>query len=113
MEKFSTNKLIGKKIKALREKSKLTQIQLAEELSIHPKHLSNIENGRKSVTIAILDRLSAFFNEPHFYFFDFTKEADLDNGSLNTINAIVRLLKSTDEKTRKNIVQIIAILTQK
>ena len=111
MKKLSTNELIGNKIKKLRKDAKLTQNQLAEELSIHPKHLSNIENGRKSITIALLDKLCNFFDEPHFFFFDFS-EYEFTNDDVKSINIIVRLLKSTSEENRKNILQIINILTR-
>ena len=49
---------LGAKIKARREKQGLSQGELAERSNIHRTYLSQVENGRKSVTISVLAHIS-------------------------------------------------------
>jgi PAS domain S-box-containing protein len=49
---------IGDKIKVLRKQKKLQQIALAKKAGISQSYLSNIENGEKSPTIRILNKIS-------------------------------------------------------
>lgn len=114
MSELTINQKIGSKIKFLRKASNLTQVQLADELNIHTKHLSNIENGRKSVTIAILDKLCKIFNKPHVYFFDFVEyEIREDNNEKELLTSATYMLKHTDAATLKKLVQTIRIFTGK
>ncbi len=111
MQELFVNKIIGEKIKFLRRQLGLTQAQLSDELSIHPKHLSNIENGRKAITIALLDKLCKIFNKPHVYFFDFVdQETSKDDAYM--INYVVHMLKSADKRMKENIIQIISVLVR-
>ena len=52
---------IGEKLKTLREKSKLSQKQLAGYLDIDQSYLSKIESNERQVNIEILDKLSILF----------------------------------------------------
>lgn len=106
------NQKIGRKIKILRKDKKLTQIQLSDELSIHPKHLSNIENGRKAVTIALLEKLCNVFNKPLVYFFDFSEYKE-DASDSKIINTIIYLLKTMDTETKQELLQIADILSKR
>lgn len=47
-------KAIGSRIKAERNKKKITQASLAEMAHISPQHMSDIENGKKACRIDIL-----------------------------------------------------------
>nr|DAF63525.1 MAG TPA: helix-turn-helix domain protein [Siphoviridae sp. ctwQT14] len=92
MENTATNKLVGTKIKELRVLDGLTQKQLADELSISDKHLSKIENGHKSASTALIDKLCTIFKKTPAYFFagkDIADEIDANRA----INAIVEDLK--------------------
>ena len=51
----------GKRIKALREDKNLTQVQLAERISITADHLRAIERGRRACSIDLLVDISMFF----------------------------------------------------
>ena len=65
---------------------------MADELSISDKHLSKIENGHKSASTALIDKLCTIFKKTPAYFFagkDITDEID----SNRAINAIVEDLK--------------------
>ena len=51
----------GKRIKALREEKRLTQMELAEQICITTDHLRAIERGRRACFIDLLVDLSLFF----------------------------------------------------
>lgn len=53
---------IGLKIKDLREKNKMSQAQLAFEISFSRSNLSNLENGRFSISLSTLEKICKFFN---------------------------------------------------
>ena len=51
----------GKRIKALREEKRLTQMELAEQICITTDHLRAIERGRRACSIDLLVDLYLFF----------------------------------------------------
>jgi transcriptional regulator with XRE-family HTH domain len=59
---------IGDKIRKLRTSQGLTQIDLAERLSVVNSTISNWENGRRMPSISDLKRLSSFFDVSLSYF---------------------------------------------
>ena len=56
-EKKEINVQIGKQVKLAREKSRLTQEQLAEQLECTPQYLSDLERGVVGISVALLKRL--------------------------------------------------------
>ena len=55
-------KLIGLRIKTMRQKSKVTQEELAEKVDITTVYLSKIENGHVRPTIDLLDSICIAMN---------------------------------------------------
>src|SRR5262245_56925477 len=53
--------LLGAKVKALRRRENLTQVELAERLGISPSYLNLIENSRRPLTAPLLIRLAQVF----------------------------------------------------
>lgn len=53
--------LLGSKVKALRRRENLTQVQLAERLGVSPSYLNLIENNRRPLTAPLLIRLAQCF----------------------------------------------------
>ena len=53
--------LLGSKVKALRRRENLTQVQLAERLAVSPSYLNLIENNRRPLTAPLLIRLAQCF----------------------------------------------------
>jgi transcriptional regulator with XRE-family HTH domain len=51
-------KLLGLRVKHLRQLRGYTQEQLAEHIEINPKYLSSIERGAENPTLALLCRLA-------------------------------------------------------
>ena len=52
---------IGKRIKSLREESKLTQTKIAEYLSLDQSMIAKIERGDRSVSSDVIEKLSYLF----------------------------------------------------
>jgi predicted transcriptional regulator/transcriptional regulator with XRE-family HTH domain len=53
--------LLGAKVRALRRRENLTQVQLAERLGVSPSYLNLIENNRRPLTAPLLIRLAQSF----------------------------------------------------
>ena len=52
----------GAKVRALRRRENLNQVQLAEKLAISPSYLNLIENNRRPLPANLLIRLAQLFN---------------------------------------------------
>lgn len=53
--------IIGKNIRANRQRLKLTQESLAEILNVTPDYISKIENGSKHPSLSVLEKLADIF----------------------------------------------------
>ena len=53
--------VIGRKLKNLREKSELTEVQLAEFLKVDHEVVSKVENGQASLDASLLEKLADLF----------------------------------------------------
>ncbi len=85
---------IGTKIKLLREKNKLSQIELSEKLGIAQTTLGFIESGEtKKVDFSLIDKICKIFDVDFDYFTNNNQTNNIRNlnGSVNnhgTINLI-------------------------
>ena len=65
----SLPKIFGECVLRYRKKNELTQIELAEKVGVSQKHLSDIENGIKFPSPALIENLSKELNvEPALLF---------------------------------------------
>jgi transcriptional regulator with XRE-family HTH domain len=62
---------LGKRLQQFREVAKLTQEKLAQKVEIEYKYLADIEHGRKSVSLEVLERLMAALDVEPFELFSF------------------------------------------
>lgn len=53
-----TRKRLGKKIQKLRKDVDITQEELADKLGISRTHMGHIEQGRKSPSLELMERIS-------------------------------------------------------
>lgn len=100
-----TKKLLGKRIKDLRKQRDITQEQLAEQIGIEKRNLSNIENGH-TFPSKFLHKIAQAFNLTLPELFDFEhlkvdtqymKEYiinHIDDTSDENITIIYRMMKS-------------------
>lgn len=101
---------VGKIIKKLREKSNLTQEQLAEKLGMQSKTLSKVETGKTFISSKLLNKLCLIFNVKEKYFFDFSR-IENPKEKVEKIKAISYMLQDADEKKIDEIYKIILALT--
>jgi len=66
-------KLIGRRIKELREQKNLSQLQLANEVDLSKTHLGRIERAESNVTVETLYRIAIFFKVQITYFLEAEK----------------------------------------
>ncbi len=67
---------IGKKLRALRKQNGISLQQLSKDVGMSYSYLSGLENGKHSITIDNLQRLSNFFNTDIIFFFEGKEEKD-------------------------------------
>lgn len=70
----------GKIIKRLRKRYGISQEALALSAKIDRRYMSDIENGKRNISIEIVDRLANFFHVPLYEMFDLTLSADKESG---------------------------------
>lgn len=54
--------VVGRNIREAREAAGLAQDALAHEADIHPTYLSGVENGKRNITLNVLERIAAALN---------------------------------------------------
>ena len=100
-----TNKLLGKRIRALRKKNGLSQEQLAERVNMSSKYLGEIERGQVNFSIDIAERISNALDLELTDLFDYQHELDrktlmkkinslIQDASDENLQLIFRIIKS-------------------
>jgi transcriptional regulator with XRE-family HTH domain len=81
--------IIGQRIRNAREQANLQQIELAEQLSVNQRAVSDMENGRRKVSALELATISSITNIPVLYFFEGEKTlTSFDYLALNQLNRL-------------------------
>ena len=70
--------LIGKRIKDLRKKRKLTQAELSDSINIGQSTLANFENGKRTIPVDIVIQLAQFFNVSADYLLGLSNSPDAE-----------------------------------
>ena len=95
--------LIGRKIKEIRKKNKLTQENFCEQIGIEPSSLSNIENGKSfpsmQTVLRIMEKLGATPDD--FFNFEYLQnENELETG-------IIKIVKNLPYEKKQILYRII------
>jgi transcriptional regulator, XRE family len=93
---------IGSRISYVRQKRRLTQAKLAELADISIQHLSAIENDKKNMTVAILQKIADALNITTDYII-YGRETLNENFLINT------MINTLSEKNKKNAEKLIEI----
>lgn len=72
---MSINKLLGLRLKALRERAKLTQEELAELANVQPQTITYIETGRRFVSGDSADKIAKALKISYSELFNFEEPA--------------------------------------
>jgi len=97
-----TNRLLGMRIKEIRQSRKISQDKLSEKLDIDPKYLSRIEVGKATPSLDLLVKTASLLGVELKELFEFTHLEK--TGEKNQIEA---LLKGLSEEQRKLIIKLI------
>ena len=102
------NKLIGHRIKEIRENRGYTQEQLAEKLNLSVQHISVIERGVKA------PRLDTFIKIANILEInaDYLLKDVLRVSSQLTSNELYDLLGQVSEKEKRRILEVVQVLIQ-
>lgn len=98
----STIRLLGMRIKEIRQSRKISQDRLSEQLGIDPKYLSRIEVGKATPSLDLLVKTAVLLNVEMKEFFEFTHLE-----KTGEMNQIEMLLKGLSEERRKLIIKLI------
>ncbi len=90
--------MLQRALKMLRAYHHIPQKELAEKLGISNSHLSEIENGKKTPSLELLDRYSDFFKIPASSILLFSENINADKTKLDKIresvaNKILKILE--------------------
>lgn len=81
---------VGKRIKIVRQRSGLTQDQLAEQVGLSPKYISGIERGVENPTMDILIRLAKALEVEPYDLFLFGESEENEKALRKGIEKMVR-----------------------
>lgn len=80
---MSLQKNLGITLKALRAEKGVSQEKLALSTGIDRRYMSDIENGRRNVSLEIIEKLAAFFEMKVSEFIQNVEREDNHNKSKN------------------------------
>lgn len=81
MSDINTNYItkIGKTISKLRKFNKMSQEELAELSNVHRTYLSDVEGGKRNLTISVLKKIVNSFDIELSVFFEMVEQESDDN----------------------------------
>ncbi len=98
-------KVLGQNVAKYRKLEGITQEELSERLEINPKHLSNIESGKKFVSASLLENIINELNIHPSSLFYTTDGTGIDNTDLGRIDAIIdEKIKELKNEMRESII---------
>lgn len=98
--------MLNKALRLMRVFHDLTQKDLAEKLGISKSHLSEIESGKTTPTLSLLNRYSEVFDVPvsSIMFFSENSDGDVTKEKLRTFvsSKILALMNFIAERSKHN-----------
>ena len=104
----TSKRLIGARIKSLRETKKVTQERLAEKIDINTVYLSNIERGMANPTLDMLIRISDALEADMWELFDCRHEVS----PKELREMLKKLANELDEDKLKNAFRVLKVLAR-
>lgn len=108
MNKTSTNSIVASRLRLAREKSGLSQAQVAKKLGLHRPAISEIEAGRRKVSPDELVQLADIYKVDVEWLTSGDTASDEDKAKRELI---ARKLSHLDEDTLDNILNLLATLS--
>ena len=101
---MNTKELVGRRLRELRKKRRLTQERLAEKASVDLKYLGSIERGSENPTIGTLEKLATALSVMVSQMLEFEHQL---NGEISLRRRIGQMLDKCDEQELQIILKII------
>ena len=99
---------LGKRIRVLRKKRKLTQEKLAERAGLHFKYLGEIERGIPTISLENLNKISAGLEVPLTTLLNI--ETELSRKEL--MEEVSKMMNDADDEQLKTIYQILTVIVR-
>ena len=99
-------KIIGNNIRTIRLKKRLTQEHVAEHSGIHYKYLQEVEAGRKTPGVAVVQKISAALGVPLCQIVSVNGCPCSDAGLMEDV---ARLFRGKEAKEIKKAIEILCI----
>ncbi len=113
MEKSSDLKtVLGKWLRDLRNQKGITQEHLAEIVGISPKYYSEVERGRRNITVNNLQRIMDGLGISTADLLEFLLKSTAQQGDSELLEQVSYLLAKGNKKTKRHVCQIIQALMQ-
>lgn len=107
MRKAVLSLAIGRRVRLLRERKKLSRSKLATDIDMAPYTLTKIELGISDPKIGTLDKIARALKEPVSTLLEDDGGEDRGRGHRRALNNLVRLLQSQDEKSLERITDLV------
>ncbi len=91
--------LVGERLRKLRKLKGLSQEKMAEQAGVNAKYYSEIERGKRNVTIKVLEKIATNLGVTFEDLFRFPLNERLSPKAEEVVALIIALLKSKDEKS--------------
>jgi transcriptional regulator with XRE-family HTH domain len=91
-------KTVGRRLRELRKLTGLSQEKMAERAGVNGKYYSEIERGKRNVTIRVLEKIATNLGVSLEDLFRFPTDERLSPKGEEVVALIIALLKSKDEK---------------
>lgn len=71
--------MLNHALKSLRQFHKLTQTELAQSLNVSTAHISEIETGKNTITLEMLQKYAHYFDVPASHILLFSEELEAEH----------------------------------
>ena len=99
---------LGKRIKELRSKKKLTQEKLAERAGLHWKYLGEVERGIPTISVENLNKIAFALDVPLTALLDIETELSREEMTME----VIKMMNESDGEQVKTIYRILTAVVR-
>ncbi len=107
MKKKALSVSVGRRIRLLRERAKLSRMKLATDIEVAPYTLTKIELGLSDPKIGTLDKIARALRLPLSGLLEDEAVEDRGRSHRRALNNLMRVLQSQDEKTLEALADLV------
>ena len=99
--------MLGKRLRYLREKRGLSQLELAKKLNMPDQNVSNYERGFRQPDYETLDKIASFFNVTTDYLLGRSNNPELSKEEQEEYNELEEIIESLPEDEKRKVINMI------